>query len=242
MPIIYVKLSLLDQNKGVSWIMKKYVCSICGYIYAEAYGYPEGNISPGTKWADVPSSFVCPLCGASKSEFNEQEEESSKPADSTSGTLSLPDDISYTSAELSTLFSNLAKGSEKQYKPEMAALYNELASYYSLKSDKVNNPDFETVKTLLQTDLSSHFALANEVAGKNHDRGALRALKWGEQVSRMINSHLNKVESGSADFLKETNVYVCDICGFIFVGDEKPEICPVCKVPSMKMTQVRRSA
>ena len=124
----------------------------------------------------------------------------------------------------------------------MAALYNELAFYYNLRSDKVNNPNFESVKTLLQKDLSSHFSVANEVAGKNHDRGALRALKWAEQVSKMINSHLKKVELGTADFLKETNIYVCEICGFIYVGDEKPEICPVCKVPNMKMTQVRRSA
>jgi len=222
--------------------MKKYVCSICGYIYDEASGYPEGDISPGTKWSDVPSSFVCPLCGASKSEFNQQKEESSKPAASTSDTISLPVDINYTAAELSALFSNLAKGSEKQYKPEMAALYSELASYYIQKSEKFNNPDFESLKTLLQADLSSHFAFANEVAGKNHDRGALRALKWAEKVSKMVNSHLKKVKSGTADFLKETNVYVCDICGFIYVGDEKPEICPVCKVPSKKMTQVKRSA
>ncbi len=222
--------------------MKKYICSICGYIYDEASGYPEGNIPPGTAWADVPSSFVCPLCGASKAEFHEKEGEPPRTAASASDTPSLPDDISYSAAELSAVFSNLAKGCEKQYDPEMSELYNELAFYYNLKSEKVRKPDFKSLKALLQTDLSSHFAVANEVAGKNHDRGALRALKWAEQVSRMINSHLNKAESGSADFLKDTNIYVCDICGFIYVGDEKPEICPVCKVPSMKMTQVRRSA
>ncbi len=219
--------------------MKKYVCSICGYIYDESSGYPEGDISPGTVWADVPSSFVCPLCGASKSEFEEQD---SPQTASASESSNLPDDISYSAAQLSAIFSNLAKGSEKQYKPEMSALYTELANYYNLKSEKVNNPDFLSLRNLLQTDISSHFALANEVARKNHDRGALRALKWVEAVSRMISSHLKKAESGSADFLKETNVYVCDICGFIYVGDEKPEICPVCKVPGFKMTQVRRSA
>ncbi len=241
MLIMYGKLSLLDHNEGVSWIMKKYVCSICGYIYDEASGCPEGDISPGTVWADVPSSFVCPLCGASKAEFNEKKEDS-KPAASTSATLSLPVDISYTAAELSAIFSNLAKGCEKQYYPEMSELYKELASYYNSKSESMSRPEFDSLKVLLQSDLSTYFALANEVAGKDHDRGALRALKWGEQVSRMINSHLNKAESDSSDFLKETNVYVCDICGFIYVGDEKPEVCPVCKVPSMKMTQVRRSA
>ncbi len=222
--------------------MKKYVCSICGYIYDEAQGYPEGDISPGTLWVDVLSEFVCPLCGASKSDFKAQGGDQAESAGISSETLSLPDEISYTAAELSALFSNLAKGSEKQYRPEMAALYNELSSYYNLKSDKGSNPDLGNMKARLQEDLSSHFARANEVAAKNHDRGALRALKWAEQVSHMISSHLSKVEGGEASFLNETNIYVCDICGFIYVGDEKPEICPVCKVPSWKMTQVRRSA
>ncbi len=223
--------------------MKTYVCSVCGFIYDEAAGYPEGNISPGTLWADIPSSFVCPLCGASKSEFNEKIEEASPVSSSVSGhSISLPDDVSYTAAELSAIFSNLAKGCEKQYKPEMSDLYKELAAYYNKKTESIAAPEIDRLKELLQSDLSSRFALANEVAAGKHDRGALRALKWAEQVSRMISSHLSKVASGSADFLKDTNLYVCDICGFIYAGDEKPEICPVCKVPSMKMTQVRRSA
>ena len=27
------------------------------------------------------------------------------------------------------------------------------------------------------------------------------------------------------------NVYVCEICGFAYVGDDAPDICPVCKAP-----------
>ncbi len=52
--------------------MKKYVCSVCGYIYDEAEGIPDDGIAPGTKWADLPEDWVCPLCGAAKSEFEEQ--------------------------------------------------------------------------------------------------------------------------------------------------------------------------
>ncbi|MEG1753613.1 MAG: rubredoxin, partial [Christensenella sp.] len=37
-----------------------------------------------------------------------------------------------------------------------------------------------------------------------------------------------------------TSVYVCDICGFIYVGDALPQICPVCKVPNMKILKVER--
>ena len=49
--------------------MKKYKCSICGYIYEEAKGIPDQGIAPGTKWDDIPDDFVCPECGAAKDEF-----------------------------------------------------------------------------------------------------------------------------------------------------------------------------
>ncbi len=48
----------------------KYVCDLCGFIYDEAAGIPDEGIAPGTKWADVPEDWVCPLCGADKSQFS----------------------------------------------------------------------------------------------------------------------------------------------------------------------------
>ena len=50
--------------------MKKYVCDVCGWVYDEAEGYPEGGIAPGTKFEDLPEDFECPLCGVSKEEFS----------------------------------------------------------------------------------------------------------------------------------------------------------------------------
>ena len=47
-----------------------YVCDICGWEYDEAKGLPEQGIEPGTKWADVPDDFVCPLCGCPKEQFS----------------------------------------------------------------------------------------------------------------------------------------------------------------------------
>ena len=49
--------------------MKKYVCSVCGYVYDEAAGDPENGIAPGTKWESLPEDWVCPLCGAGKEDF-----------------------------------------------------------------------------------------------------------------------------------------------------------------------------
>ena len=52
--------------------MKKYVCTICGYVYDEAKGDPDNGIAPGTKWEDVAEDFVCPLFGADKDVFEEE--------------------------------------------------------------------------------------------------------------------------------------------------------------------------
>ena len=52
--------------------MKKYVCDVCGWIYDEAEGYPEGGIAPGTKWEDVAEDFECPLCCVGKDQFSEE--------------------------------------------------------------------------------------------------------------------------------------------------------------------------
>ncbi|MDR3207057.1 MAG: rubredoxin [Oscillospiraceae bacterium] len=51
--------------------MKEYVCTVCGFVYNEADGYPDDGIAPGTAWADVPDGWVCPMCGAGKDMFDE---------------------------------------------------------------------------------------------------------------------------------------------------------------------------
>ena len=54
--------------------MRKIQCAVCGFVYDEDVGYPKIGIKPGTKWEDVPSDFVCPMCSTSKSAFREIEE------------------------------------------------------------------------------------------------------------------------------------------------------------------------
>lgn len=51
--------------------MKKYVCTVCGYVYDEEKGEPDMGIAPGTKWKDVPEDFTCPLCSVGKDQFEE---------------------------------------------------------------------------------------------------------------------------------------------------------------------------
>ena len=47
----------------------KYACLLCGYEYDPAEGDPEGGIREGTDFDELPASWVCPLCGASKEDF-----------------------------------------------------------------------------------------------------------------------------------------------------------------------------
>ncbi len=51
--------------------MHKFKCRICGYIYDPAAGDPGGNVMPGTPFERIPEDWVCPVCGASKEEFEE---------------------------------------------------------------------------------------------------------------------------------------------------------------------------
>lgn len=48
---------------------KQYMCLVCGWIYDEETGDPDSGIAPGTRWEDVPDSWVCPDCGAEKEDF-----------------------------------------------------------------------------------------------------------------------------------------------------------------------------
>ena len=54
--------------------MKKYKCIVCGYVYDPAAGDPDNNVPPGTAFESLPADWVCPVCGAEKTEFEVVEE------------------------------------------------------------------------------------------------------------------------------------------------------------------------
>jgi len=51
--------------------MKTWTCTICGYTYDPAVGDPDNGVAPGTPFEALPESWVCPVCGAAKSLFEE---------------------------------------------------------------------------------------------------------------------------------------------------------------------------
>lgn len=49
--------------------MERYKCVVCGYLYDPEQGDPAGEIEPGIPFNDLPADYICPVCGAGKSEF-----------------------------------------------------------------------------------------------------------------------------------------------------------------------------
>ena len=55
----------LDRDE----FMQKWQCGMCGWVYDPEEGDPEADIKPGTSFDDLPPDWVCPMCGASKGDF-----------------------------------------------------------------------------------------------------------------------------------------------------------------------------
>ncbi len=53
--------------------MVKHRCTVCGYVYDPELGDPDGGIKPGTPFEEIPDDWVCPVCGAAKSDFEKEE-------------------------------------------------------------------------------------------------------------------------------------------------------------------------
>ena len=45
------------------------ICALCGYVYKSELGDEDNGIEPRTDFEDLSADWVCPLCGASKEDF-----------------------------------------------------------------------------------------------------------------------------------------------------------------------------
>lgn len=77
------------------------------------------------------------------------------------------------------------------------------------------------------------------VADHHQDRGAKRVLTWAGKSTNIMNMILDNYEKKGIDYLKNTKIWVCDICGFVYIGDVPPTVCPICKVPNFKILEVK---
>ena len=144
--------------------------------------------------------------------------------------------------ELRAVCSNLSKACSKQMREEEAVLFGKLSAYYGEQAKEQEGSSLQALSALIEQDLSEGYPATNEAIQEEHDRGALRALVWGEKASKFLKSLLARYEKQGNKLLDNTSVYVCDICGYVYVGDKLPEVCPVCKVPSFKILPIRKEA
>lgn len=206
--------------------MKKYECTICGYIYDDA--------KESVKFEDLPDDWTCPICSAPKSVFKEIEEEKEEtPAESDE-----EDNLTELSnSEISYICSNLAKACEKEYLKEEENLFTELYNHY-ISKEKEESGNLDNVKEKVSED-TKEYEKAFEIVDKYQDRGAKRVINWSFKATNMMNVILNNYKEKGLDYLKNTKIWVCDICGFIYVGDVPPTVCPICKVPNFKLLEVK---
>ncbi len=64
--------SYVEEKKETAPKMAKYKCTVCGYIYDPKLGDPDSGVAPGTPFEKLPADWVCPVCGASKDEFEKE--------------------------------------------------------------------------------------------------------------------------------------------------------------------------
>lgn len=210
----------------------KYVCQICGYVYDDA--------KEKVPFAELPDDWKCPLCGAAKSDFKPEANGDEKKV--VTAIEPMEADLKKLSAgQLAALCSNLARGCEKQYKQEEADLFKQLADYFTAVVPAVNDASVEKIAKELQTD-ADNYAAVRATADANADRGAARVCVWGEKVTRMLSSLVNRYLNEGEAMLKDTNIWVCTTCGFVYIGDTPPELCPVCKVPDWKFEKIEGRA
>ena len=201
--------------------MKEYVCSVCGYVHKT-----DG---------ELPEDFKCPLCGAGKDVFKLKEDVSQK----TEINLQKPHtEKELSPMEMSIICSNLARGCEKQYLPQQADDFRKLAEFFRSKAAPVEEASTAKLLELIDKDLSVGYPYGNAIAGEKPDRGGLRCQVWSEKVSRMLQSLLTRYKTEGEKMLENTGVWVCTVCGFVYVGNAAPDLCPVCKVPSWKFEKV----
>lgn len=216
----------------------RYVCSVCGYVYDEE--------KEKRAFSQLPESWVCPLCGAAKSLFVPEKSETAEMKKAPAAApVRLDEDLERLPVGvLAALCSNLARGCEKQYKEKEAGLFKELAGHFTAAVPAEEGADRDVLDRLFAEDLETGYPAVSGAAKEAGDRGTLRVCVWGEKVTAILHSLMQRYEREGEAFLKDTEIWVCSVCGFVYVGDEPPAICPVCKVPAWKFerTEGRRMA
>ena len=207
----------------------QYVCPVCGYVYDK-----DREKVP---FSALPAEWRCPLCRAPKAVFAPKAPaapaaDAGVPAVDRTDSDGAPEKLS--PGALAALFSNLARGCEKQYKPEAAALAEELAEWFAARANVPEDVSAAALAARMQADLAAYPGV-RAAADAVGDRGAARSDVWGEKVTRMLLALVEQYRQEGEAMLEGKDVWICTACGFVWIGEAPPANCPVCKVPSWRL-------
>lgn len=200
--------------------MTKFICQICGYVH-EGIEPPE----------------ACPLCGAPKSMFKRADVTTEK-IQKTSTTLTETTD-GLTVIEKSVVLTELANGCDKQHKLEARDILLDLGEQYRTVAKKPIKASFKELAATIGKQLDTDYPQITEIAMKAGDRGALRVLTWGGKGTMSQKAILDRYLQEGDSMLNGQNIYVCPICGFIYIGTQAPDKCPVCSIPPWRFEIIK---
>ncbi len=138
---------------------------------------------------------------------------------------------------LSAVLSNLSKAAEKQELFGIAERFNELAGL--VDGNQARDPSLEALRAEVARDGERDYPALQTAGAEAGDRGVLRAVKWGEKVTTAQRALMDRYASKGDALLEGKQLFLCEACGFIFLGDDPPEICPVCKAPAPRFSNVK---
>ena len=135
------------------------------------------------------------------------------------------------------ILTNLAKAAEKQLNQDRSEEFLALAmSFYKTTELPAN---LVSIEESLQEKLQNEYPAIQEKAAAEGDRGILRAYTWGKKVTSIQKSLIHRYSQTGEALLEDQNVYICEACGFISLGEKTPDICPICKAPKKRFSQVK---
>lgn len=217
-----------DLTKGRRKAMKKFKCKICGYIY-------EGE--------NLPEDFICPVCKAPASQFEEIKESTAVGAGKYAGTK--------TEKNLIEAFAGESQARNKYKYFAMKAAqegYEQIAEIFMQTSEQESQHAkmwFEAFHGIGSTEENLLAAAEGEndewtqmyvrMANEAREEGFPEIAEKFERVAAVEKAHearylalLNRVKNGHVFEETEDTVWMCRQCGHLHYGKEAPESCPTC--------------
>lgn len=217
-----------DLTKGRKRTMNKFKCKICGYIY-------EGE--------SLPEDFICPLCKAGASQFEEIKESVQTGPGKYAGTK--------TEKNLMEAFAGESQARNKYKYFAMKAAqegYEQIAEIFMQTSEQESQhakmwfeafhgigSTAENLQTAAEGENDEWTQMYVRMAREAREEGFPEIAEKFDRVAAVEKAHearyralLSRVENGQVFEEAEDTVWMCRQCGHLHYGKEAPESCPTC--------------